>query len=139
MQAIMFDRKPGLRSEYALSMGKRARTYRYQYIKEDPSCNTHAHNNSPRSEKLQFQRTKTHNQIGELQANRQPECPALPRQQPLRAEKGNNPTQQKNPRQSNSQNSHKSNRRRVTMRDVIDPNEASEKSDQAYDDQEETL
>ena len=35
MQAIMFDRKPGLRSEYALSMGKRARTYHYQHRQEN--------------------------------------------------------------------------------------------------------
>ena len=30
MQAIMFARKPGLRSEYALSMGKRASVFTNQ-------------------------------------------------------------------------------------------------------------
>lgn len=135
----MFANETGLHTEKALSLGKRARTYRYQDIQEDPSCNTHAHNTRPRGEKLQLERAKTHHQRGELQANRQPECPALPRQQPLCGKKGTNPTQEKHPRQSNSQNSDQSTRRRVTMRDVIDPNEASEKSDQASADQEETI
>ena len=45
----------------------------------------------------------------------------------------------KHPRQSRSQNSGNSAWCSVTMRDVIDTDEASEKSDQTYDDREETL
>ena len=132
---VMFANEPGLHTEKALSPGKSARTYRYQYIKEDPSCNTHAHNTSPRGEKLQLQRTKTNHQIGELQANRQPECPALPRRQTQCTEEGNNPSQEKNPRQKCSRNSDNSSWCRVAIRDVVGPHEASEKSDQADDDQ----
>jgi len=35
MRAIMFARKPGLHSEYALSVGKCARTYHYQNRQEN--------------------------------------------------------------------------------------------------------
>src|SRR5216684_6424890 len=122
-----------------LSVGKRARTYCYQHREEDTPCNTHAQSNGPRGEQPQQQRATPHNKIGDLEGNRQPECPALPRQQSLCTEKGNNPSQEKNPRQKRSQNSDKSPWCRVTIRDVIDTYEASEKGDQADDDQEESL
>ena len=139
MQAIMFARKPGLRSEYALSMGKRARTYHYQHIQENTPLRHSCSNNGPRGEQPQRQRVTSHNQVGDLQGNRQPECPALPRRQPQCTEEGNNPSQEKHPRQKCSRNSDNSPWRRVAMRDVVVSHEASEKSDQAYDDQEETM
>ncbi len=120
MQAVMFARERGLLSEYALSVGKRAWAYHYQHIEEDTPCNTHAQSNGQRGEQPQQQRATSHNQIGDLEGNRQPECPALPRQQSLGTEKGNNPSQEKNPRQKRSQNSDKSPWCRVTIRDVID-------------------
>ena len=136
MQAVMFVSEPGQLSKEALLVGKRARAYHYQHIEEDTSRNTHAQSNGPRGEQLQQQRATSHHQIGDLEGNRQPECPALPRQQSLCAEKGNNPSQKKNPRQKPSQNSNKSPWCSVTMRDIIDTYEASKKSDQADDDQE---
>ncbi len=129
MQKVMFAREPGLRSEYALSVGKRARASHDQHIQQDTSCTTHAQSNGPRGEEPQYQRTPSHNQIGDLEGNRQPECPALPRQQSLCAEQGNNPSQEKNPRQKRSQHRDPRPWCRVPIRDVIDSYEASEKSE----------
>ena len=135
MQAIMFDRKPGLRSEYALSMGKRARTYHYQHRQENTPRDTHAQSNRPRGEQPQRQRVTSHNQVDDLQSNRHPECPAPPRRQPQCTEEGNHPSQEKNPCQKCSRNSDKSPWCRVAIRDVVGSHEASENSDQADDDQ----
>jgi len=79
MQVVMFVREPGLLSEEALSVEKRARAYHYQHIEQDTSCNTHAQNNGPRVEQPQQQRATSHHQIGDLEGKRQPECPTLPR------------------------------------------------------------
>jgi len=135
-QPVALAREIGLLSEQALSAGERARTYHYQHIQEDTSCNTHAQGNGPHGEQPQHQRATSHNQIGNLEGYRQPECPALPRPQSLGTETGNNPFQEKNPRQERSQHSDNSPWCSVTIRNFIDTYEASEKSDQAYDDQE---
>jgi len=70
MQAIMFARKPGLPSEYALSVGKCARTYHYQHRQENTPRDTHAQSNRPWGEQPQRQRVTSHNQVDALQSNR---------------------------------------------------------------------
>jgi hypothetical protein len=90
-------------------------------------------------EQSQRQRAPSYDQIDHLKGYRQPECPALPRPQSLSTETGNNPNQEKKPRQEHSKNSYNSRWCSTTMRDIIDTCEATEKSDQTYDDQEHTM
>ncbi len=115
------------------------RAYHYQHREEDTSCNSHAYGNGPRGEQPQHQRATSHDQIGDLEGYSQPECPTLPCPQSLGTETGNNPFQEKNPRQESSQKSNNSPWCSTMIRDVIGTYKASEKSDQPYDDQEYTM